>query len=197
MFSFDANRYGPHFGPLLAGERLAALGPGTPDPALRPRLQELSEKDSLAHRPIVDRDMARACLAGIWLYHDFLDESHTICQEVESATGSYWHAIVHRREPDYDNAKYWFRRVSEHAIFPHLQEESVRIAVASPESSTARTISSGTRWDAFAFIDLRAKYCGKGNEAEEICRRIQLIEWQLLFDHAFRHAFDDSAPCGK
>src|SRR5438874_740571 len=68
-----------------------------------------------------DQDMAAACLAGLWLYHDFLDEAHRISQELDTTTGSYWHGLVHRREPDFSNAKYWFRRVGDHAIFPALQ----------------------------------------------------------------------------
>ena len=50
-----------------------------------------------------DRDMAATCRSGLWLYHDFLDEAHTISQEIETPEGSYWHALVHRREPDFSN----------------------------------------------------------------------------------------------
>ena len=55
--------------------------------------------------------MAAACLAGLWLHHNFLDESHTLSQDIDTTTGSYWHAIMHRREGDYGNAKYWLHRV--------------------------------------------------------------------------------------
>ena len=40
-----------------------------------------------------DAAAAAACRAGLWLYHDFLDESHTISQEIETPEGSYWHAL--------------------------------------------------------------------------------------------------------
>ena len=45
--------------------------------------------------------MAACCLCGLWLLHDFLDESHSLSQEITTDTGSYWHGIMHRREPDY------------------------------------------------------------------------------------------------
>ena len=64
--------------------------------------------------------MAEGCLAGLWLLYDFLDESHTISQSLDTLEGSYWHGIMHRREPDYENAKYWFRRVPVHPIHAEL-----------------------------------------------------------------------------
>ena len=36
--------------------------------------------------------------AALWLYADDLDRSHRICQQIEDATGSFWHGIMHRRE---------------------------------------------------------------------------------------------------
>lgn len=58
--------------------------------------------------------------AGLWLYLDDLDRSHPIAQEIDTPTGSYWHAIIHRREGDFSNAKYWFRRVGNHPVIAQL-----------------------------------------------------------------------------
>ena len=65
-----------------AGRRLIA--------ALRP--------DELLVRPPAGRaDAGPALLAGLWLLHDWLDDSHTFSQGIGSATGSYWHA--HMQSP--------------------------------------------------------------------------------------------------
>lgn len=52
--------------------------------------------------------------AGLWLYVDDLERSHTISQGMEDSTGSFWHGIMHRREGDFWNSHYWFRRVGQH-----------------------------------------------------------------------------------
>jgi len=52
--------------------------------------------------------------AGLWLIVGDLDRAHTICQSDESSTGSWWHAIVHRREGDYGNSLYWYRQAAAH-----------------------------------------------------------------------------------
>src|SRR4051794_8266140 len=60
-------------------------------------------------------EAASALLSGLWLWHDFLDESHGISQSIHSATGSFWHAIMHRREGDFGNSKYWYAKCLNHS----------------------------------------------------------------------------------
>ena len=72
-FHFDPSAYGPAAAALL-GERLMPLGPGTPPPAAHSALRAFDPLTDLG-RPVADADAARACHAGLWLYHDGLDES--------------------------------------------------------------------------------------------------------------------------
>ena len=48
-----------------------------------------------------------------WLYLDELERAHEVCQTMEGPTGAELHAIVHRREGDFWNAQYWYRRAGE------------------------------------------------------------------------------------
>ena len=97
---FDQSAYPSACSRWLDGDRLCDLGPGSPRLELRHELQKLTAVDLSGGQPIVDPDAADACLAGIWLLHDFLEESHRISQGIPTSTGSYWHGIMHRREPE-------------------------------------------------------------------------------------------------
>ena len=96
------------------------LDEGRPNEAMRPALEALRIDGAFEHARLVDIDMARCCHAGLWLLHDFLDESHTISQGVGTPSGSFWHGIMHRREGDFSNAKYWFHRVGHHHVYAEL-----------------------------------------------------------------------------
>jgi ferric-dicitrate binding protein FerR (iron transport regulator) len=183
--TFDPAAYGPRFAALLREERLNALGPGTPNAGVRAELAALNPENAFAPRQVRDPDMALACLAGVWLYHDFLDEAHSISQEIHTPTGSYWHGIMHRREPDPSNAAYWFRRVGSHPVFPALCAEAARLAAADADPAAA-FLRTQSAWDPFAFIDLCASCRDETSPRALLCRNVQQREWQLLFDHCYR-----------
>ena len=116
--------YSPQIQNLVAPDLLPPLGPGTPNDKFRASLNSLQIDTSFAPHGVRDRDMAACCLAGLWLLHGFLDESHKISQEIETISGSYWHGLMHRREPDFGNANYWFRRVRTHPVFEPLRQRA-------------------------------------------------------------------------
>lgn len=133
-----------------------------------------------------------ALQAGLWQMHDFLDESHACSQQIEGEgidrNGDYWHAIMHRREPDFDNSKYWFRRVGQHPIFKQLPEIAQQALSDYPEAATwSDRLCRHGQWDAFAFVDL----CQAAHRTEEsplanAARRIQWAEMLLLLMHSYR-----------
>src|SRR3954447_8004303 len=92
---------------------------GTTPPGAREMLGGLYP-DDLIKLPVRDVAYARAMLAGLWLWHDGLNESHEISQALPSATGSFWHAIMHCREGDFSNAKYWYARCRSHPVIGQL-----------------------------------------------------------------------------
>jgi hypothetical protein len=170
---------------LLAEPRLNPLDAGRPNQAAQKLLQALGDGMFQPHT-VHDRDLAAACRSGLWLYHDFLEEAHTISQEIETPEGSYWHALVHRREPDFGNSKYWFRRVGPHPIFESLRIAAARLAHDAP--ADAAFLRKQSAWDAFAFVDLCEVALRGRTECELLCRQIQQREWELLFDHCYRGA---------
>lgn len=103
-------------------------------------------------------------MSAMWLLAGDLDRSHAISQDDASAEGSFWHGIMHRREGDYSNAAYWFRRVGAHSVLDDLADK--------------HAVDYG---DPYHFIDAVAAAV-KTRNAEGIVRlqQIQWTEWQLL-----------------
>jgi hypothetical protein len=153
----------------------------------REDLIALTVEAAFAHAKIVDQQMAACCVAGVWLLYDFLDESHEISQAIHNSSGSFWHGIIHRREGDYANAKYWFRQVGQHPIFPDLVQAAQELSV-SDGSESARAFQTWAVWDACRFVDLcQAAVQGRSSGESFLCR-VQEAEWELLFDHSYRRA---------
>lgn len=149
---------------LNAGQaytRLVVTGTGH-EPA-RLLLQSLQPKDLLIG-PIRRQNEADCLLSALWLWHDFLDESHTLSQKITSPSGSFWHAIMHRREGDFANSKYWYAKCRTHPAHEVLR-------AAKPD------------WDAFAFVDLAEEAHHNPTHArlKEIVE-LQKLEWQVLFE---------------
>ncbi len=171
----------PTIASLLHEPGLTSLALGKPREALRGRLQALTDADLVAPSMVRDSASAAACRAALWLYFDFFEEAHSISQELHTGEGSYWHAILHRREPDYGNAKYWFRRVGRHPIYETLHAEAVRLAKAAP--TAAAFLTSQASWDSFAFVDLcEAAEAGQAS-CRDLCLAVQRREWELLFEY--------------
>ncbi|HEX5444527.1 MAG TPA: hypothetical protein VFW87_11880, partial [Pirellulales bacterium] len=172
MESLVPRAYGPAADGLLTPPRLNELGPGEPNESAREQLAALSPERLCAPHLVRDRSAANACLAGLWLYHDFLDPSHELSQELSTVEGSYWHGILHRREPDYGNAKYWFRRVGQHAIGLPLAAAARALVVENALDDASRFLASQTTWDHFRFVDL-CEAAATGRAAAGLCRQIQ------------------------
>jgi hypothetical protein len=167
--------------PVVIG-RPPALGRGSPNEAARPSLRRLSIESLFEGRRIVDLDAAKGCLAGLWLWNDFLEESHAVSQTIDTPEGSWWHGIMHRREGDFGNAKYWFRRVGDHSLYPGVAEAAGRIAAASPDAGADR-LASGSEWDPFRFVDLCEGIARRRSADDRVAREIAAEEWRLLFGH--------------
>ena len=61
--------------------------------------------------------MVECCRAGLLLWNDDLEGAHPLVQDLPDQTAAFWHAILHRREGDFSNARYWWNRTDEHPAF--------------------------------------------------------------------------------
>jgi hypothetical protein len=184
MPSFNPAAYGSAIEALLRRQQLNPLDAGQADVSARPQLEAISN-ESLRVKTSAGENMASACRAGLWLRCNFLDESHKISQDIETSEGSFWHGILHRREGDFDNAKYWFRRVGTHAVYEPLCQAAAELAADSADPRSAFLVKQKT-WDPFAFVDLCADAVRGKAACGPLCEQIQQREWELLFDYCWR-----------
>lgn len=131
---------------------------------------------------------AKALLAALWLYYDFLDEAHAIVQALETTSGSLWHAILHRREGDFSNAKYWYARCADHPALPTLSVQAAAHLNPLPaEKSLLKITMNG--WSGAAFVDLvEAVHRHPDDPRYRVAVALQQLEWRVLFDHCTRAA---------
>jgi hypothetical protein len=180
--------YGALVDALLSAPPLNELGPGQPNRAARERLGALTPESLVAPAVLHDREMAQACCAALWLRHDYLDESHEISQQLDSPEGSYWHGIMHRREPDFGNARYWMRLTGTHAIHGSLLKAAQELASSGKPDPAARFLLESKSWDPSQFVGLCEEALDGSPPLHSLVKKIQLAEWELLFDYCFRAA---------
>jgi len=171
----DAN---PH-----AYESLVVEG-GTP--TLAHELLDGVQSEQLLAEPNKPRVSASGMLVGLWLWHDGLEESHRISQSMSDSTGSFWHAIMHRREGDFSNSKYWYARTSGHPVFQTLAAHAGPIVNRAPaDKMLLRLVTSG--WNPNMFVDLVQEICDRPDDSRRpVAVALQRIEWKTLFDYCAR-----------
>jgi len=128
----------PLFSALPLDEAMADLCPKSgASPALRAIVESLLKRAPLATNP--------ALRAGLWLYVDELDRSHTISQDLKDPTGSYWHGIMHRREGDFSNSHYWFHKTGKHPAMALLESYDGHGLVDAAEAAYPQNLEAVVR----------------------------------------------------
>ncbi|TXK86056.1 hypothetical protein [Paenibacillus sp. N3.4] len=139
-----------------------------------------------------------AIKAGLHLLNESLDKSHAISQEITNATGSYWHALMHRMEGDYSNAKYWFNDVGHHPIYSNLipcvrnyltVKDLVELDNEALRNKLEVLITS-PGWNPYVFIDAIELQVSlvQNPIVDNWLRHIQRYEMQLLLQYCYEQS---------
>ena len=108
---------------------------------LMPLVKNGSVSPQAAEAVKVLASLPASVASGLYLYCGCWDAAHSAADSVEDPNGYFWHAIVHRQEPDPANAGYWFGKAGRHPIFPRLAEDAGELGYR-----------HGCEWDTFAFV---------------------------------------------
>jgi len=162
---------------LLTPRSLPLLGSES-----RPETLPILEIDELINHSVASlpsdrRELTRAL---VYLWNDHLDEAHSIAQAIASGDGSYLHAMVHRREPDYSNARYWLHRVGKHPVFQTLATRADTLL--SGHELHDRLVKKG-EWDPIAFVDCCERAARLQGDVPTLLMQVQAEEFQVLLDH--------------
>lgn len=151
--------FSPSLRQAIVDAPLPGLGDGPQVPELASILSGNQLDQLLGEAPLSKRPELRS---GLWLLAGDLDFSHSISQNIDNADGSFWHGIMHRREGDFGNAKYWFRRVGDHPVFDQIADLSEDYG------------------DPHQFVDCCSQAVRSGDADYHECQQIQWLEWQAL-----------------
>ena len=170
------------FAQFLATAEPAHLGPmgrsGTqPQDVLEEQLASLLQRSKL---PEQNQQLIQAL---VLLWHDHLDTAHRIAQDVDNSDGAFVHGIMHRREPDFGNAAYWFRRVGRHPAFPELAS---RVAASFPSAPAITSLVRNGAWDPFGFITACEEASTKPHSDQRPLRTVQQLEFEVLLAYLQR-----------
>jgi len=122
-----------------------------------------------------ESDMTRAVRAGLLLWNDDLENAHPIVQAPETPINNFWHAILHRREGDFSNSQYWWRRTGSHPAFADIYNA---LKSTPGFGRTFPALLKDETWQPTEFVRL----CENANSDDETLREIQVIETETLLN---------------
>jgi len=123
--------------------------------------------------------------ATAYLYHDHADPAHDLVQDWTDPDGALIHGILHRREPDFWNARYWFRQAENHPIFPRLTVRARGLDSAAAQKCLLERLTLSGTLDPHALVEAVEAVAKRAAPDPEIwfLRLIQMAETECLAAH--------------
>ncbi len=141
------------------------------------KIRDASDEIISGGKPIADPKVFALVRGALLNAVDALDAAHRIFQDDSSDLGSYWHGVMHRREGDFDNARYWFRRAGRLLISDTLHGAAAQV---SPNMAKQNS------WDAYLLTGMCEQAKFGDIEAIPECLRLQRIEFDELLSYCWR-----------
>ena len=152
--------------------------------SLPSRVRDADDEAISGGREIKNRAAFVLVRGALFYGVDALSDAHRIFQDDATDLGAYWHGMMHRREPDFDNARYWFRRAGRLPFFTRLHRET-----AEHSAVMARQLS----WDPYLFTGECEQARFGAVEKNKELTKLQAAEFEILLDYCWRQAFAEPA----
>lgn len=116
------------------------------------------------------------------LWNDHFELAHNLAQEMHHPTGSLMHGILHRREGDFWNAKYWLSRVGVHPADRRILEKIQQIEELGTLRSRIIPKGNTLEWNHCRFVDVCSGVLAGGSPEQEkaILKLVQGAELKAL-----------------
>lgn len=185
----------PILGALLPDD-LRPLVEAAAMPSLQGTLAQPSLKDNIlkwelthsngASKARFTPELQDLILAALWLLEGDLEQSHRFSQRWETLNGSYWHAIMHRREGDWGNSKYWYRRASKNPLISSFKQTILaHHAYRAVMPELVRPVEVNDFLEAWVDVNQQAVQPNASERLVNATRDLAWVEWQLLLAHCF------------
>ncbi|MBX3422296.1 MAG: hypothetical protein KF752_12145 [Pirellulaceae bacterium] len=175
--------------PALLGTDILSVVQAAPLPGLddQPKCSLTTKRVA---RLISEQSVSGHVAAALWLLACDLERSHAISQLLHDPSGSYWHAIMHRREGDYSNSKYWIRQAGRHPVFSQLahvvrQRQPELAEELANQPTASRQSNSDAAW-VESLVDTVHYACTCTSARSDLMVLVGWWEWQLLFAYALQ-----------
>ncbi len=143
------------------------------------KIRDASDETLAGGKQITDVKILTLIRGALLNAADALDAAHRIFQDDSSDLGSYWHGVMHRREGDFDNARYWFRRAGRLPIFDKMYATATHVS---------GNMTKQASWDAYLLTGMCEQAKFGDHDAVPECVALQRVEFDELLAYCWRMA---------
>ena len=143
----------------------------------------------MLENPGLDQESNLLLKAALYLYFDGFEEAHSIAQDHEGVGGNWVHALLHRREPDASNSRYWYRRTSiPRPLSGEIGREVLGLLEQKPVpelDKLKKKVAASKLWEPEIYVGLADPYVKEdpASPVYHLLAQIQEAEWRGLLKH--------------
>lgn len=156
-------------------------------------LDEVDDLPLLGVEQLTDASMAAAVRAMLFLWSGWPGDCVMCSQTAPVPERTYLAALCERHQGHFAEAKGLFKLLEDHPVYQPLAESALATIGLTGEPTLQRLremLRMDTRWEPYLFCDAVANaLAGKARgQAEALLRKIQCLEFELLFKFCYERA---------